>query len=258
MIMAHAFGRFVVLTTILSGQGAALPAAAATGYTLDASKSTLGFTGTQSGGAFDTTFKSFKATVVFSPDDLAGSSFDVVVDMKSMSSGDSDRDEGMQAPEIFDVAKYPTSHFVAKSFTRKGEGQYEASGKLTIRDVTRDVRLPFTFKTQPEGGKTVATLKGEMPIKRLDYGVGKGEWADTTDIANEATVKYSLRLTGVAEGKSVAPAAKPATGTATATKPAVVQPAPGSTSTAKPTTAAATTKVAAKEPCPKSGEPGAH
>jgi len=96
--------------------------------------------------------------------------------------------------DLFDSAKYPTARFVTSAFTRKAAGQYEATGKLTIRDVTHEIHLPFTFQTAQEGGKAVAWLKGGVTVNRLDYGVGQGDWKDTSVVANEVRVKFELRL----------------------------------------------------------------
>lgn len=183
-------------------------ASAATTYTTDASKSTLGFTTMQSGADIDGSFATFRASIVFSDADLAGSRFDVEVDTKSVDTKDDDRDTALRSEDLFNVDKFPKAHFVADSFTRRKAGKYEAVGKLTVRDVTREIHLPFTFKTVSEGGKQVAWLKGEVPLKRLDFGVGRGEWQDTSVVANEVTVKFALRLIPAPEAKK--PATPPA------------------------------------------------
>ena len=56
------------------------------------------------------------------------------------------------------------------------------TGKLTIRDVTKDVPIDFTFE-QKEGS---AWLKGGSTIKRLDFGVGQGDWKDTETVATKS------------------------------------------------------------------------
>lgn len=173
-------------------------ATAATRHAVDHSKSTIGFIGTQDGAPFEGKFGSFKAAIVFSPDDLPGSKFDVQVDTRSVDSGDDDRDSAIKSEDLLYVEKYPTSRFVSSGFAANGAGRFEAQGKLTIRGVARDVRLPFSFETKQEAGKPVSWLKGEFVVKRLDYGVGQGEWEDTSVAANEVTVKYALRLTPVA------------------------------------------------------------
>lgn len=188
----------------------ATTAPAATSYTTDAAKSTLGFTAMQSGADFDGGFATFRASIRFSDADLAGSRFDVEVDTKSVDTQDDDRDTALRGEDLFSVEKYPQAHFVTSSFTRKKAGEYEAVGKLTVRDVTREIHLPFTFKTVREAGKSVAWLKGEVPLKRLDFGVGQGDWQDTSVVADEVRVKFALRLLPAATPNAKKPATPPA------------------------------------------------
>lgn len=189
----------------------AASAPAATTYTTDASRSTLGFTTMQSGADVDGRFATFRATIVFSDADLAASRFDVEVDTKSVDTGDDDRDAALRSEDLFSVEKYPKAHFVATSFTRRKAGEYEATGKLTVRDVTRQVHIHFTFESVREGEQSVAWLKGEAPlIKRLDFGVGQGEWQDTSVVANEVTVEFALRLIPSATPDAKKPSTPPA------------------------------------------------
>lgn len=182
-----------------------IAALAATVYTMDNARSRLGFTATQSGGNFDGRFRNFKADIVFSDRDLANSRFDVTIDMKSVDTGDDQRDEALRDEDLFAAKKFPTARFTAATFTRKASGQYEAVGKLTIRDVTRDIRLPFTFESK----NNESWLKGGVTLKRLDYGVGQGDWKDTSEVANEVKVTFALRLLPAA-GKKTIPKTPPA------------------------------------------------
>jgi polyisoprenoid-binding protein YceI len=186
--------RLLAATLLLAHFGFAAASAAATQYSVEAGKSHLGFTAQQSGGDFDGTFGKFTAQIAFADADLAASHFDVQVDTSSVDTGDDERDTALRTPDLLDVEHFPKAHFVSTRFTRKSAGQYEAAGKLTIRDVTREVVVPFSFATASEGGKSVATLKGAVTLNRLDYGVGQGDWKDTTWVANEVRVKFDLRL----------------------------------------------------------------
>lgn len=190
--------------------GASSIAAAATSYNVDPARSTLGFTATQTGGEFDGRFGKFHAQIVFADSDLAASRFDVEVDTASIDTQDDERDTALRGPDLFSVEKFPTAHFVSSGFTRKAPGQYEVVGKLTIRDVTREIRVPFTFQVAQEGGKPVAWLKGDTQLKRLDYGVGQGEWKDTTWVGDEVKVKFALRLIPAAGGDVRKPTTPPA------------------------------------------------
>ena len=127
---------------------------------MDPAKSWLGFTAKQSGGDVDARFDKFSAQIAFADANLATSHFDVQVTTQSVNSQDNDRDTVLRDKDLFDSAKYPTAHFVTSAFTRKAAGQYEATGKLTIRDVTHEIRLPFTFQVAQEGGKPVGIVEG--------------------------------------------------------------------------------------------------
>ncbi len=181
---------------------------AATSYSVDVAKSALTFTASQTGADFDGKLGKFTAQISFSPTDLANSSFDVRVDTASVDTQDDERDTALRSPDLFSVEKYPQAHFVSSGFTSKGGDSYEARGKLTIRDVTREIRLPFTFAPQKAGGG--ASLKGAVQLKRLDYGVGQGDWKDTTWVANEVTVKFALQLAPAQSAEKQPAARQPA------------------------------------------------
>ena len=61
--------------------------------------------------------------------------------------------------------------------------------------VARETRVPFTFRTADEQGHPAGYLTGKTTLKRLDFGVGQGDWQSTEWVGNDVTVAYSLRLT---------------------------------------------------------------
>jgi len=75
---------------------------------------------------------------------------------------------------------------------------YEAHGQLTIRDVTREVKLPFELSigTDPDAAdRLLASAKGDVTISRLDYGLGQGDWASTKTVGEEVVIKIEIRAT---------------------------------------------------------------
>jgi polyisoprenoid-binding protein YceI len=169
------------------------PAAQAATYKADPAKSSLAFTFQQAGAANQGKFGKFDVTFTLAPDGASGK-LDVAIPVVSLDTGDKERDDTLRSADLFNVAKFPQAKFSAAKVTKVGADKYEATGKLTIRDVTRDVRVPLTFKTVNEGGRQSGTMNGEVVIKRLDYGVGQGEWKSTEWVGNDVTVKFSLRL----------------------------------------------------------------
>ena len=177
--------RYLLVLVLVCGS----VAFAATQWTVQPKESKLTFVGSQQGAEFTGVFDRFTADIKFDPQDLAGSRFDVKIDMASVNSRDSERDDAIKSDDLFAVKQYPSAHYVADHFTAKG-ASYTATGKLTIRNVTRDVPITFTFEKK-DGG---AWLKGSAQLKRLDFGVGQGDWKDTEQVGNEVKVNFVLLL----------------------------------------------------------------
>jgi polyisoprenoid-binding protein YceI len=158
-------------------------------YSADPQQSRLEFVGVQAGAEFKGTFHKFTAAVQFAPDALASSHFDVQIDLNSVDSQDKDRDTTIRGADIFDVAHWPTAHYVTRSFTKTATG-YAAVGALTLRGVTKDVPVNFVFTSTAAGAK----LEGSAKLNRLDFGAGKGDWKSTEWVADAVKISFSLIL----------------------------------------------------------------
>lgn len=168
----------------------ALPfAAAAADYTVQPASSTLGFSNTFQGESFDGKFGRWTAAISYDAANLASSKFDVEVDLASVKTGDGDRDSALPGSDFFDVAKFPKAHFVTTGFRQSG-GKVIADGTLTLHGIAKPVSLDVTFK--PQGGG--ATLDVAGTVKRLDFGVGTGDYADTSVIGGDVKVSAHLQL----------------------------------------------------------------
>jgi polyisoprenoid-binding protein YceI len=186
--------RSAVFLTAIFLAGTALAAGAPVKYTLEPTTSLLRFAFEQAGANNTGRFGKYTADVTFAADNLAASKIDVSVDIASLDTGDKERDDTLKSADLFDSAKFPQARFVSAKITSTGAGRYEAQGKLTIRNVTKDIKLPITFQTKDEKGKQVGFLTGRYPLKRLEYGVGQGEWKSTEWVKDEVVVTFSLKL----------------------------------------------------------------
>lgn len=184
-----------VALSIVAGftASALLPAAASAGaapsYVADPAASHLDFVGVQAGAEFKGTFHKFTASIDFTPDALPSAHFDVIIDLNSVDSKDNDRDKTIRGADIFDIAHFPSAHYVTRSFTKTATG-YTALGSLTLHGVTKDVPINFQFVTSPAATK----LDGTASLKRLDFGVGQKDWKSTEWIADAVKVSFSLSL----------------------------------------------------------------
>jgi polyisoprenoid-binding protein YceI len=171
----------------------AAPAAGAVAHYVQAAGSTLGFTFEQAGAQTSGAFKQFATTFDYDANNLAASKLDVKVQVGSLDTRDKDRDSTLASADLFDAQKYPTATYSAGSLA-KGANGVEAVGKLTIRGVTRDVRVPLAIKPAGNG----LELAGSVTIKRLDFGVGQGEWKSTDSVGDAVKITYKVELNKVA------------------------------------------------------------
>ena len=102
----------------------------------------------------------------------------------------------MRGADLFDVGRFPQARFVATRITPSAAtaGGFLAQGTLQIRDRARTLALPLTLSLATESGRRVATLRGETTLRRLEYGVGQGEWQSTEWVDDEVVVRWDLRL----------------------------------------------------------------
>jgi polyisoprenoid-binding protein YceI len=173
--------------TLLSALVFATPAIAAD-WTVQADKSHLGFSGTQTGAPFKGSFGKWMAEIAFDPAHPETGHAKVTIDLASAHTGDTQRDTALPQSDWFDVKHFPQATFEATGFTPKGGDAYEAAGKLTIRGVTKDVVLPFTLAVAGDG----ATAKGHLGLARTAFGVGQGPWTSGEWVALEVGVDFDL------------------------------------------------------------------
>jgi len=163
--------------------------AAATDYSVQPAASKLTFSDTFQGVDFIGSFSQWTAAISYDPAHLTTSKFDVTVMPASVHTGDKDQEHALPGTDFFDVAKFPTAHFVSIGFRQSG-ARVIADGNLTLRGVTRPLSLQVTFKPQGNG----ATLDVSGTLKRLDFGVGGGDYADTSVIGAGVKITAHLQL----------------------------------------------------------------
>lgn len=164
-------------------------------WTVDARASSLAFSVTQVGSIVSGRFPTWTGEIVLDPSAPAAARIDIRIDTRAVSTNNYDVDSLLKGSNFLDVRKFPEARFVSTAVTAKGGDRYEAQGKLTIRDVTRDAVLPFALAIADDPGRAGslrATARGRIILKRLDFGVGQNEWAGTGQVANEVTVDLNV------------------------------------------------------------------
>lgn len=152
--------------------------------------STLNFATKYQGEVFVGRFPTFATRLSFDPKQLAKSKLDVTIALAGVNIGNPDGEEALAGRDFFHVAQFPQARFSATRFRRLGGNRYAADGTLTLRGVSKPLTLNFTWAA---GAKPVLT--GKATIKRLDFGVGAGDWADSELIPNEVAVSTKVVFT---------------------------------------------------------------
>ena len=158
-----------------------------------AGKSEIAFTMKQMGVNFDGRFKAWKADIVFQPTALDKAKAVIDVDLASVDLASADSEEEARDPLWFNTAKFPVAHFTSTSFRSVGGDRYEVAGKLSLKGVTRDIVVPIVVKPDAAGTRTA---EGVFSLKRLEYKIGEGEWADTGTVADDIRVRVRVVLQG--------------------------------------------------------------
>jgi polyisoprenoid-binding protein YceI len=187
-----------MLTTGLLAAGTAAQAqtaaAAAAAQKVVFAQSEIAFTSRQMSVPVDGKFKKWDAQISFDPKKPEAGKVSFAIDTGSAGFGAPETDAEVPKAAWFNSAKFPQATFQSTAIKSAGPGKLEVSGKLSIKGTVRDVVVPVTL-TQAAG---VTTAAGAFSLKRLEFKIGDGEWADTSMVADEVKVRFKLAVTGVA------------------------------------------------------------
>ena len=133
-------------------------------------------------------FKKFTAVIDYDAAKPATAKATVDIDVPSFDLGDPDYNKEVLKKEWFDAARFPRASFVSSTIVPGAPGKLTVTGKLTIKGKTTEVN--FTLSLKQEAGRQV--FDGALPIKRSAYGIGEGEWKDTSVVADEVVIKFHV------------------------------------------------------------------
>jgi polyisoprenoid-binding protein YceI len=123
--------------------------------------------------------------------------FSAAVD--SITTGSTDRDTHLLSPDFFDSLKFPTIHFIAISFNKIDEGNFELSGDLTMHGIKKLIKLGVEFgglMKDPWGNiKAAFTISGR--INRKDFGLTWNAALETGGVlvSEEVKIQAEVQLT---------------------------------------------------------------
>jgi polyisoprenoid-binding protein YceI len=155
-------------------------------------QSTISFEFRQMGVPVAGGFKRFTTQMVFDPAKPEAASARIEIDLASIDAGSPEADDESAGKLWFNRSAYPKAQFVSSQIRALGNNRYEMRGTLTLKGKSRDMVVPVTFSP----GKNAATFDGAFILKRLEFGIGEGMWADVATVANEVQVKFRIAASG--------------------------------------------------------------
>ncbi|MEO8194480.1 MAG: YceI family protein [Gemmatimonadales bacterium] len=131
---------------------------------------------------------------------------DVTIDTASIDTRQAQRDGHLRSPDFFDADKWPTIRFVGKRVQGDVNGEFSLFGDLTIRDVTREVKLSVTNEgsvTDPWGNPRVG-FSAKTKIDRTDFGLLYNQALEAGGVllGDEIRISLDVELTEVREESS--------------------------------------------------------
>jgi len=144
-------------------------------------------------------FEDFDAEIYFDPNNLEQSRASFTVKVSSIDTNNTKRDGHLRSDDFFNAKKYPEMRFESSAVTHLGGNLYMVEGTMTVKDVSRKVKLPFTFlgtKPNPFNPKQeIAGFELSMTIDRFDYNVGTGKYFDLGVVGKYVEVLITLEVT---------------------------------------------------------------
>lgn len=157
---------------------------------IDPSKSKITFTSKLMGSKLSGGFGKFSGKVSFNPDQPEKAKANLTIDIASFNAGGDELQEEAKGKDWFNTKTFPNASFVSDSVKVVGSDGLEIHGALTMKGKT--VPVLIAAKYQPQGKQMV--FDATFQLLRLDFGLGAGNWADTSAVANEVPVKVHLVL----------------------------------------------------------------
>jgi polyisoprenoid-binding protein YceI len=179
----HALSVFLLLAAGAAAQDTPAHQAVPAGWAVDTASVT--FEIRNAGLPVRGSFGGLEATVCFDPDEPAAGSIVASIDPATIDTGIGLRDRHLARRGYFEVAKYGRIQMRSVRLDRAAAG-YTGTFALRIRDVEREVEIPFTF----EGSGANARIAGSLDLNRLDWGIGK----ESLILSDDVTITVELTL----------------------------------------------------------------
>lgn len=132
--------------------------------------------GINTGGSFS----GLAAKAHFVPANLSTSTIEASIDVATINTGNTGKDEHLRSEDFFDATRYPKISLKSIAFKHKSGNNYTGTFTLNIKDKSKQIEMPFTYLEK----ENTVEFKGTFKINRLDFGVGSSSMV----LSDEVTI----------------------------------------------------------------------
>ncbi|MGV8847592.1 YceI family protein [Tessaracoccus sp.] len=169
-------------------------------WNIDPSHSQVGFTArhamvTKVRGSFN----EFEGSVVVRNDDLSTTQITVTIQATSIDTRNEQRDGHLRSNDFLAMDQFPEITFTSTSVTPTDASGLDVTGDLTIKGITNEVHIPFSFEgtaTDPFGNER-AGFEGAVTINRKDYGVTWNAALETGGVLVSDKIVLELEISAI-------------------------------------------------------------
>ena len=145
-------------------------------------------------------FTDFEGTIAFDEAEPRNSTVSFAIQAASIDTGVKDRDAHLRSNDFFAVDEHPTITFRSTAIAPKGGNEFDVTGELTMRGVTKAVVIPISYlgaAVDPWGNQKIA-FEGDVTLNRKDYGLNWNAAIETGGFLVGDEVKVSLSIQAAA------------------------------------------------------------
>jgi polyisoprenoid-binding protein YceI len=141
-------------------------------------------------------FTGVEGTIEGNPEDLTGANINFTIDATTIHTNSDDRDNHLRSADFFDTETFPKITFVSTNIVKKGDNEYDVTGDMTVKDVTKKI----TFEAEYEGtgknpwGVDVAAFEVEGKISRKDFGLTWNQALEAGGVLVGDDIKITIDL----------------------------------------------------------------
>lgn len=141
-------------------------------------------------------FKNFSSAVSAEGDDFSTANISFEIESGSIDTGMDMRDNHLRGDEFFSAEAFPKIIFTASNIRLAEGSEGEIEGQLTIRDVTKPIRLKVEFGgiAKDPYGQIKAGFEVEGKIKRSEFGLSWNALTEAGGAVVSDEVKFQANV----------------------------------------------------------------